>query len=173
MAILYFPLFAALCLLLILLRRRVRLARTLYWVLLVLSLVPYVLHIRYTWLYITHSSFDGPEGGTAVYPGLLAFALSGVAFAALLLGLSIVLHRRLVPWTALLPALMGFVYWNVVLRLLYWRGPVYLSIDNMPLIWLFAWSVFSTTLLLLSGWWALVRPRAFHGRDGDGLLSAQ
>ena len=67
----------------------------------------------------------------------------------------------------------GFVYWNVVLRLLPWRGPVYLSIDNMPLIWLFAWNAFSTTLLLLSGWWTLVRPRAFYGRDGEGLLSAQ
>lgn len=157
MLILGFPLFAVGCLAVVGLRRRPPAARRAYLLLLLLSATPYLLYVWYTWGYIRRSSFEGPEGGTAIYPGLVAFVAAGVAVAVALLALSAALLRRLPLLTALTPLVLGFFFWTVALRVIYWTGPAFLMLDNMPLVWLFAWSAFTTVLLLLTAWIALVR----------------
>lgn len=166
MAIFYFVLLIVLCWVPVALRRRPHSARVAYWFLLVFSLLPYLLHVAYTWGYITRSSFDGPEGGTAVFPGLVALAFSGVVFAAGLLALGAALLRRLPLLAALTPTIMSGLYWSVSLRFLYWRSPAHLMIDNVPLIWLFISSLFSTVLLLLCGWFAFERSAVQQGEYG-------
>lgn len=160
-AILYFPLFAAICAVVVALRRRPRVARAGYAVLLLLSVLPYPLHVWYTWGYVTRSTFDSVEGGTAVFPGLVAFAAFGVALVAGLLALALLLVERMPLLSALTPMAAWLLYWYGALRLLYWRAPAGLMIDNVPLAWLFLFSAFAAALLLPCAWLALL-PRGSH-----------
>jgi hypothetical protein len=63
------------------------------------------------------------------------------------------------------------VYWYGVIPLAFWRGPVFVPIDNKPLIWLFAFSALATVVLALCAWIALARRVAPH--QGNGARVSQ
>lgn len=160
MLIFAFPLFVALGAAVVALRREESGALLGYRLLLAFGVAPYPLYVSYAWGYVTRSSFEGPEGGTPVYPGLVAFAAAGLGLTAALLAGATLLARRWPLLAAPLPVALGLLFWTAVLPLAHWRGPAFLMLDNMPLIWLLAWSVFASAVLLVVGWLALGRPRA-------------
>jgi hypothetical protein len=151
----YFPGFALVCLGAIVLRRRPAAARALYRVALVMVAVPYLLHVRYTWGFV--SGFGDPQPRIGVYPGLVAFAVAGTLATLGLLAAAWIMTSRAPIATAALPPVLWLVYWYGVLPLAYWRAPIFVPIDNKPLIWLFALSAFATVLLALCAWFALAR----------------
>jgi hypothetical protein len=162
---LYFPVFVLVCLAVVVLRRRPGAARAFYRVALFVTALPYLLHVRFTWGFV--SSFGDPQPRIGVYPGLVAFAVVGVVATLGLLAAAWILASRLPLAAAALPSALWLVYWYGVLRLAYWRAPGwYVPIDNKPLIWLFAFSALATVLLALCAWIALARRVAPDQRNG-------
>jgi hypothetical protein len=123
---------------------------------LLLSALPYVVHVQYTWGWV--SGFGDPQPPIGVYAGLVAFAVAGVLGTVALVAAALVLVRRMPLATAALPPALWVVYWFGTLRLIYWRAPDFVPIDNKPLIGLFAFSAVATVLLALTAWFALARP---------------
>lgn len=162
MLLFYFPGFLLTSLGVVLLRRRPAAARALYRVLLLGAVLPYVLHARHTWGWV--SEVWDPQPRVGIYPGLVAFGASTVLIAASLLALAWALVRRHPLATAALPPALWLLYWYVSLRLLFWRAPEFAPLDNKPVVWLLATSVFATPLLFLAAWGALRNPsRAMMG----------
>ncbi len=160
---LYFPALVLVCLGAVVLRRQPAAARTLYRIALVMAALPYLLHIRYTYGWV--SGFGDPQPRIGVYPGLMAFAVAGVIATLALLIAAWILVSRVPLITAALPPALWLVYWYGVLRLVYWRAPDFVPIDNKPLIWLFALSALATILLAATAWAALWRRAApMHDR---------
>jgi hypothetical protein len=158
---LYFPAFVLLCIAAIALRRRPRVARTLYRLALPMAAVPYLLHVRYT--YGSVSGFGDPGPRIGVYPGLVAFAIAGALGTLVLLMVAWVLVSRVPLATAALPPALWLTYWFGVLPLAYWQAPSFVPIDNKPLIWLFGFSAVATVLLALTAWLAFGRgPSRLH-----------
>ena len=147
--------FFVVCLGVVTLRHRPAAARLLYRGALLVATLPYLLHVRYTWGWV--SGFGDPQPRIGVYPGLVAFATSGVLAAVGLLALAWVVLPRVPLATVALPSVLWVVYRFVSLRLIYWRAPDFVPVDNRPLMWLFAFSVVATALLALSAWIALRR----------------
>jgi hypothetical protein len=162
---LYFAAIVVACIAVMVLRRRLPIARMLYRLVLVMAAVPYLLHVRYT--YGSVSGFGDPGPRIGVYPGLVAFAVAGTVATLSLLALASVLASRMPLATAALPPTLWLVYWYGVIPLAYWQAPAFVPIDNKPLIWLFGFSAIATVLLALTAWLALPRPRrdAIVGRD--------
>jgi hypothetical protein len=155
---LQFPAFVLLCLGclgVVVLRRQPSAARALYRVALLMTAVPYLLHVRYTWGFV--SSFGDPQPRIGVYPGLVAFAVVGVVATLVLLMAAWIMASRVPLVAAALPPVLWLVYWYGVIPLAYWRGPVLVPIDNKPLIWLFGYSAVATIVLALSAWIGLRR----------------
>jgi hypothetical protein len=158
MLLIYLPVFLLICLGSIAFRHRPRSARALYRAALLLAALPYLLHVRYTWGWV--SGFGDPQPRIGIYPGLVAFAVAGTLTTVALIAAAWVLARRLPVATAALPPVLWLLYWYASLPLVYWRAPNFVPIDNKPLIALFAFSAFATILLALSAWFALARPSA-------------
>lgn len=158
MIIFYFLVFSAACATVIAFRDRQNSALAAYRVLPTLSLFPYLLHVLWTWNFV--SSFGPPEHApNGIFAGLVAFALFSIGLIAILLALAVALARRIPLIVALTPMVAGFFYWQVAPKLLYWQSPGgFVYLDNVPLIWLFLSSVFSTILMGLCGWFVFVRP---------------
>lgn len=148
MVLWYLAGFFVVCLGVVALRHRPPAARVLYRVALLLSAVPYVLHIRYTWGWV--SGFGDPSPRIGIYPGLVAFAATGIVAALGLLAIAWIVLARVPIATVALPPALWLVYWFGSLRLIYWRAPDFVPVDNKPLIWLFALSVLATALLAIS-----------------------
>jgi surface polysaccharide O-acyltransferase-like enzyme len=144
----YFAGFFIVCLGVIALRDRPASARGVYRVALLLATLPYLLHVRYTWSWV--SGFGDPHPRIGVYPGLVAFAASGVVAAVVLVTVAWVVLRRVPVATVGLPLALWVGYWFGSLRLIYWRAPDFVPVDNRPLIWLFAFSAVATVLLAMS-----------------------
>jgi hypothetical protein len=81
---------------------------------------------------------DGPKGTDVP---VATVALVTVALMVL---------RRVPVATVALPSALWLAYWFGSLRLIYWRAPDFVPVDNRPLIWLFAFSVAATVLLAMS-----------------------
>ncbi len=152
----YFLVFLLVSLGTIAVRHRPAAARALYRAALLMAAFPYLLHVWYTWGFV--SSFGDPQPRIGVYPGLVAFAVAGVLTTVALVAAAWVLVPRLPFATAALPPALWLTYWFGTLRLAYWRAPVFVPIDNKPLIWLFGFSAIATVLLASSAWIALARP---------------
>lgn len=148
MVLLYFAGFFIVCLGVVAFRHQPATARALYGLALLLVILPYLLHVRYTWGWV--SGFGDPHPRIGVYPGLVAFAASGVVAAVALVTLAWVALRRAPIATVALPLALWLAYWFGSLRLIYWRAPHFVPIDNKPLVWLFAFSAFATVLLAMS-----------------------
>ena len=148
MALLYLAGFFVVCLGVVAFRHRPATARALYGLALLLVTVPYLLHVRYTWGWV--SGFGDPQPRIGVYPGLVAFAASGVVAAVGLGTVALLVLRRVPIATVGLPLALWLAYWFGSLRLIYWRAPDFVPVDNRPLIWLFAFSVVATVLLAIS-----------------------
>jgi hypothetical protein len=132
--IFYFPLFALVCLAAVLARLRPALARTLYRLALLLSVLPYLLHVWYVWGWITE--FGDPHPKIGVYPGLISYGVSALAAVCILLAAALLLVRRAPAATALLPPALWLVYWYVCLPRVYRNGaPEFAPLDNIPLVW--------------------------------------
>ena len=142
------------------LRSRPKAARALYRTALLLAVVPYLLHVRYTWGWV--SGWGDPQPPIGVYPGLVAFAVAGTFTAVALAAAAWVLAVRVPLVTVALPAALWLLYWFGILRLVTWRGPDFVPLDNKPLIGLFLFSAFATVLLALSAWAALAHSDASH-----------
>jgi hypothetical protein len=169
MVLFYFAGFFIVCLAIVAFRHRPATARMLYRVALLLATLPYLLHVRYTWGWV--SGFGDPHPRIGVYPGLVAFAASGVVGAVALVTLAWVVLRRVPIVTVALPLALWLVYWFGSLRLIYWRAPDFISVDNRPLIWLFAFSAVATVLLAMSLLVGLRRPERDSHRDSSGKRS--
>jgi len=152
----YFLVFFAVSLRTIAFRGRPPTAGLLYRGALLLAALPYLLHVRYTWGWV--SGFGDPQPRIGVYPGLVAFAIAGVVTTVALVAVAWVLVPRVPFVTAALPPTLWLLYWFVTLRLAYWRAPDFVPIDNKPLIWLFGFSAVATVLLASSAWIGLARP---------------
>ncbi len=153
--------FFIVCLGVVALRHRPESARALYRVALLLATLPYLLHVRYTWGWV--SGFGDPQPRIGVYPGLVAFAVSGVVAAVALVTLAWVVLRQVPIATVALPLALWVAYWFGSLRLIFWRAPDFVPVDNRPLIWLFAFSAVATVLLAMSLLVGLRRsPQDFH-----------
>jgi hypothetical protein len=148
MVLWYFAGFFVVCLGVVALRHRPPAARMLYRVALLLVTLPYVLHIRYTWGWV--SGFGDPSPRIGIYPGLVAFAATGIVAVLALLSLAWIVLPRVPVATVALPPALWLVYWFGSLRLISWRGPDFIPVDNKPLIWLFALSALATVLLAIS-----------------------
>ena len=146
--LLYFAGFFIVCVGVAAFRHRPATARLLYRVALLLAILPYLLHVRYTWGWV--SGFGDPQPRIGVYPGLVAFAASGVIAAVALVALAWFVVRRVPVATVALPLALWLAYWFGSLRLIYWRAPDFVPVDNRPLIWLFAFSAAATVLLAMS-----------------------
>lgn len=159
--IFYFPLFALACVAAVLARFRPALARTLYRVALISSVLPYLLHVWYVWGWITESGDPHPKIG--VYPGLISYGVSALAAVCILLAAALLLVRRAPAATALLPPALWLVYWYVCLPRVYRNGaPEFAPLDSIPLVWLFAFSAFATVLLIASVWFTFGRRAQRH-----------
>jgi hypothetical protein len=150
MVLFYFAAFFVVCLGVIALRRQPASARMLYRVVLLLSALPYLLHIWYTWGWV--SGFGDPQPRIGVYPGLVAFAATALVAVLGLLAFVWIILVRLPIATVALPAALWLVYWFGSLRLVYWRAPDFVPIDNRPLVWLFGFSAVATVLLAACLW---------------------
>ena len=148
MVLLYFAGFFMVCLGVVAFRHRPAPARVVYRVALVLATLPYLLHVRYTWGWV--SGFGDPHPRIGVYPGLVAFAASGVVAAVAFVALAWFVVRRVPIATVALPLALWLAYWFGSLRLIYWRAPDFVPVDNRPLMWLFAFSAAATVLLAMS-----------------------
>jgi hypothetical protein len=148
MVLFYFTGFFIVCLGVVAFRHRPESARALYRVALLLSTLPYLLHVRYTWGWV--SGFGDPQPRIGVYPGLVAFAASGVVAAVALVTLAWVVLRQVPIATVALPLALWVAYWFGSLRLIFWRAPDFVPVDNRPLMWLFAFSAVATVLLAMS-----------------------
>jgi hypothetical protein len=154
MAVLYFAFFTVLCLSAWMTRRDA--SRALFRAALVVSALPYLLLIWYLWrwIYSYGPPADAPNGS---YPGLVAFGILGVTVT---LGFLAVALRHSERWpgpTGLLPIALGATFRYALFPVLYWRVPGALQFDNMPLIWLAAFSGFASLLLIPTGALALSR----------------
>jgi len=116
----------------------------------VLAALPYVLHVRYTWGWV--SGFGDPHSRIGIYPGLVAFAVTALFVVLGLLALAWIVLARLPIATVALPIALWLVYWFGSLRLAYWRAPDFVPIDNRPLMWLFGFSAVATVLLAACLW---------------------
>lgn len=160
--ILYFPLFTAVCLAAVFARRRrPRAARALSRVALLLSVLPYLLHLHYTWGWVTQ--FGDPQPRIGTYPGVQAYAASSLGTALLLLVAGGLLERRFPLLMAFVPAALWLLYWYVCLPLVFWRAPEFAPLDNVPLAWLFASSAYATVMLAGSAWIGLRRAPPIEG----------
>jgi surface polysaccharide O-acyltransferase-like enzyme len=148
MVLFYFAGFLIVCLGVVAFRHRPATARVLYRIALLLATLPYLLHVRYTWGWV--SGFGDPSPRIGVYPGLVAFAATGVVAAVALGTLAWVALRRVPVATVALPLALWLAHWFGSLRLIYWRAPDFVPVDNRPLIWLFAFSAVATVLLAMS-----------------------
>lgn len=137
-------------------RRRPPVARAFYRVALLLVALPYLLHVRYTWGWV--SGFGDPHPRIGIYTGLVAFAAVGVLTTVALVTTSWALVPRIPLATAALPPALWLLYRFGSLRLVYWHAPDFVPIDNKPLIWLFTFSAIATILLALCAWVAVARP---------------
>ena len=153
MVLFYFAGILIVCLAVVAARHQPSSARVLYRVALLLATLPYLLHVRYTWGWV--SGFGDPQPRIGVYPGLIVFAATGVLAAVGLLGLAWVVLPRLPIATVALPTALWLVYWFGSLRLIYWRAPDFVPVDNKPLVWLFGFSAAATVFLAVSVWFAL------------------
>ena len=154
--ILYFPLFALTCASVVILRRsRPGIARSLYRGALGLAVLPYLLHVHYTWGWVTR--FGDPTPPIGAYPGVRAYATSSLTAAVLLLATGWFLVGRIPLVTVLVPAILWLVYWYICLPLVFRGAPEFAPLDNVPLVWLFASSAFATVLLAGTAWAALRR----------------
>jgi len=168
---LYFLALLLVCLGSVAFRRRPSAARGLYRAALLLAAVPYLMHVRYTWGWV--SGFGDPQPRIGVYPGLVAFAAAGVIITVGLVSVAWALVPRMALATAALPATLWLAYWYGSLRLVYWQMPDFVPIDNKPLVWLFASSAFATIVLALAASVAVARPASAHrssspASDRDG-----
>jgi hypothetical protein len=152
---LYFLAFLLVCVGSVAFRRRPDVSRALYRVALLLAALPYLMHVRYTWGWV--SGFGDPQPRIGVYPGLVAFAVVGVLSTVALALAAVVLVRPIPLATAALPPTLWLLHWFVTFPLVYEGGPVFVPIDNKPLIWLFAFSACATILLASTAWLALAR----------------
>lgn len=155
------------CLGAIVLRRRPPVALALYRVALLMTALLYVLHVWYTWRWV--SGFGDPQPPIGVYPGLVAFAIAGVLATLVLLAAAWILASRAPLIAAALPPAIWLVYWYGVIPVAFWRAPDFVPIDNKPLIWLFAFSAVATVLLALCAWIALTRRVALHQGNRMGV----
>ena len=153
MAILYLLVLAALSLAVVLARGRPDLARGLYRGARLAAAVPYAVHVRYTWGWV--SSYGDPSPRIGVYPGLQAYAAVSAVIILVLLGAAWALVPRAPVATALLPLALGLGYRAVCLPLLDWRAPDLVPLDNVPLVWLLGTGVLATLLLAAAAWLAL------------------
>jgi hypothetical protein len=162
MVLLYLAAFLAVCFGVVALRRRPASARMLCRVALLLAALPYLLHVRYTWGWV--SSFGDPQPRIGVYPGLVAFAAAALITVLGLLTSAWIVLPRLPIATVALPGALWLVYWFGSLPLAYWRAPDFIPIDNRPLMWLFGVSAVATVCLAACLW--VVRGRV-------GILSQE
>lgn len=153
MAILHLLALAALSLAVVLARGRPDAARGLFRVALLAAVVPYAVHVRYTWGWV--SGYGDPSPPVGVYPGLQAYAAVSAVAILLLLGAAWALVPRAPVATALLPAALGLAYRSLCLPLLDWRAPDLVPLDNVPLVWLFGTGVIAALLLAAAAWLGL------------------
>ncbi len=149
MAILFLLTLAALSLAVVLLRRRPDAARGLFRLALLAAAVPYAVHVRYTWGWV--SGYGDPSPRIGVYPGLQAYAAVAAVVILLLLAAAWALVPRAPVATALLPLALGLAYRSICLPLLDWRAPDSVPLDNVPLVWLLGTGVLATLLLAAAG----------------------
>jgi hypothetical protein len=164
MVLLYLAAFFVVCLGVVALRHQPASALTLYRVALVLTAFPYLLHVWYTWGWV--SGFGDPQPRIGVYPGLVAFAATALIAVLGLLASAWIILPRLPIATVALPAALWLVYWFGSLRLAYWRAPDFVPIDNRPLVWLFGLSAVATVLLAACLW--VVRRRLASRAEEKG-----
>jgi hypothetical protein len=150
MVLLYLAAFIVVCLGVVALRRRPESALMLYRVALLLAALPYLLHVRYTWGWV--SGFGDPQARIGVYPGLVAFAATALITVLGLLTSAWIVLPHLPIATVALPGALWLVYWCGSIRLAYWRAPDFIPIDNRPLAWLFGVSAVATVLLAACLW---------------------
>lgn len=123
----------------------------------ILSLSPYLVHTWFAWGEV--SGFGPPTGpATGVYPGLVAFAVSSLLAQLGLSALALTLPRRYLLGLTFVPLLAGLFYWYVALKLLQWRSPEWIFLDNVPLVWLAGISAVSAVVLAICGWVSLRVP---------------
>ncbi len=150
MLVLAFPVFCVLCAAVISRRRTPDRARHLFALSIVAAATPFVLH---AWsLFGSISGYGDPQPPIGGYPGLVAFLTSAIVFAIVTTGAAIACATVSPLAASLAPLALGAVYWLVSLRLLRWRAPSFVPVDGTPLIWLFAWGVFSAFALMVTAW---------------------
>jgi hypothetical protein len=117
------------------------------------SAFPYFLHYRYSLAYLARSgveSYSGLEQYAAYFP---------LAVLALTLGALFIARVRAVA-AALFPIVLGGAYWYLLVPLIYRGTPnSFVGLDNVPFVWLFAYSVSAFVFLLVVALLAF-RPRA-------------
>lgn len=154
MSINFLVLFLLVVLAVVALRQNDPIALRGYRLLTILSLFPYLLHTWFAWQEI--SGFGPPiQPATGVYPGLVAFAASSLLAQLGLGAIALMLDRRYLLGLVLVPLVAGLFYWQVALKLLKWRSPEFIFLDNVPLIWLAGLGIVSALLLGICGWVSL------------------
>lgn len=132
--------------------------RWLYFVAVAASIAPYALHYHHSLQHLVRS-------GVEEYSGLnqYAFAVPVTAASAILCAVAIAWFRPALA--ALLPVVFGGLYWYFLVPLLYRETPAsFVGLDNVPFVWLFAFSVAGCVFLLLIAAIAL----GFRAPDGTG-----
>jgi hypothetical protein len=113
------------------------------------SIIPYVLHYTAAIAYLRASSvepYEGLEQYVTYFP-VTVLVLTGVAFAIAWLKAAV---------AALLPIVLGGIYWYVLVPPLYLGvSGLTVLLDNVPFIWLFASSLVSFVILLAASLLAL------------------
>lgn len=118
--------------------------------LLFLSAVPALMHARWTWRFST-GWIDLERGPDPVgpWPGATAFAIVAGLLALALYGMAVWTALRWPRAAGLYPAILFVLYLRLALPLLDWQSPTQgVILDNMPTVWLFAWSAVVTVFLL-------------------------
>jgi len=119
------------------------------------SVWPFVLHYDDSLLYLQRSGVE-PYIGLHQFTVLFPIVVAAMAMAAL------VAARFFARCAAVFPLLFGAVYWFHLIRLLQIGTPAgYPGLDNIPFVWLFAWSFAATTFLLV------VAQRAIDRKPGS------
>ncbi len=144
MVMFYFPFLLLVSLLTVAFRHRPPAwSRSLYRGLLVLSILPYGLHVTNSVMYTSKSLTLSP--GT--YQGVFVYVVASCITILSLFSATMVLVRRVPLATPLLPVCAWFAYWYGCLPIIYRELEGVLLLDNIPNVWLFASSALSVVVL--------------------------
>ena len=112
-----------------------------YALLTVASVWPYVLHYQESLRYLQRS-------GVEPYPGLHQFRVQFPIIVSVTILAALAVARLVPRCAAVFPLLFGAVYWFHLIMLLQSGKPADApGLDNIPLVWLFAWSLVASTAL--------------------------